>query len=81
MDNTKNDSETDQDCGGALCLPCGDGLVCLVPSDCKSSVCKPSDPGMPARCQPPTCTDGVQNGDEEGRDCGGMTSMCPPCAK
>ncbi len=26
----------------------------------------------------PTCTDGVQNGDETGVDCGG--SACPPCA-
>ena len=26
---------------------------------------------------PPTCDDGVQNGDEEGVDCGG--SSCPPC--
>jgi hypothetical protein len=25
----------------------------------------------------PTCTDGIQNGDEEGVDCGG--SNCPPC--
>ena len=27
---------------------------------------------------PPTCDDGVQNGDEEGVDCGG--SSCPPCS-
>ncbi|MEM6698164.1 MAG: M43 family zinc metalloprotease, partial [Bacteroidota bacterium] len=26
---------------------------------------------------PPTCDDGIQNGDEEGVDCGG--SSCPPC--
>ncbi|MBV1923687.1 MAG: CUB domain-containing protein [Flavobacteriaceae bacterium] len=26
----------------------------------------------------PTCTDGIQNGDETGIDCGG--SVCPPCA-
>ena len=26
---------------------------------------------------PPTCTDGIQNGDEAGIDCGG--SSCPPC--
>ncbi|MBK9255113.1 MAG: BspA family leucine-rich repeat surface protein [Saprospiraceae bacterium] len=26
---------------------------------------------------PPTCTDGIQNGDETGIDCGGST--CPPC--
>jgi len=27
---------------------------------------------------PPTCSDGIQNGDETGVDCGGNT--CPPCA-
>lgn len=44
--------------------PNGSGLVSLPGSD---------DP-----CGgPPTCTDGVQNGDEEGIDCGGAT--CPAC--
>lgn len=28
-------------------------------------------------CVPPTCDDGIQNGDETGRDCGG--SSCAPC--
>ena len=29
-------------------------------------------------CAPPTCADGMQNGDETGVDCGG--TICPPCA-
>lgn len=28
----------------------------------------------------PTCTDGVQNGDETGRDCGDPLGICGPCA-
>ncbi len=31
----------------------------------------------PASCAPPTCDDNIQNGDEEGVDCGG--SNCAPC--
>ncbi len=31
-------------------------------------------------CGPPTCEDGIQNGDEEGVDCGGSScSDCPSC--
>ncbi|MEL6862882.1 MAG: zinc-dependent metalloprotease [Bacteroidota bacterium] len=30
-----------------------------------------------AACGPPTCTDGIQNGNETGVDCGGPD--CPPC--
>jgi formylglycine-generating enzyme required for sulfatase activity len=32
---------------------------------------------MSGKCQPPTCFDGVQNGSETDKDCGGPT--CPPC--
>ena len=27
----------------------------------------------------PTCTDGLQNQDEEGVDCGGVCEACPTC--
>jgi hypothetical protein len=27
-------------------------------------------------CHPPTCTDGVKNGDETGEDCGGPCAAC-----
>ncbi len=32
---------------------------------------------METQVNPPTCNDGIQNGDETGIDCGG--SSCPPC--
>ncbi|MCB9295392.1 MAG: hypothetical protein H6559_20050 [Lewinellaceae bacterium] len=32
---------------------------------------------LPARLRPPSCEDGIQNGDETGVDCGG--SSCPAC--
>ncbi len=38
--------------------------------------CKDDDDNGNA-LEPETCTDGIQNGDEEGIDCGG--SVCPPC--
>lgn len=33
----------------------------------------------PARGRTSSCTDGRQNGDELGVDCGGAASACPPC--
>jgi hypothetical protein len=67
----KDPGETDTDCGGPSCNPCGDGLSCSVGSDCTSQVCKTG------KCQVPTCTDLVKNGSETGKDCGG--SGCGPC--
>jgi hypothetical protein len=40
--------------------------------DCLSGVCSG------AVCQPASCTDGVQNGNETGVDCGGSCKACPP---
>lgn len=74
-DGTKNDSETDIDCGGG-CTPCDTGKRCSVPSDCVSGVCK--DAGTGLLCQVPTNTDGVKNGQETGIDCGGPAN--PKCA-
>jgi len=80
MDNVRNQDETGADCGGPTCnQPCPDGVTCVVGNDCLSGVCGPSAPGMPNKCQVPTCTDGVRNGDEAGVDCGGVASMCPLC--
>ena len=31
--------ETDVDCGGAVCGPCGDGLLCVANEDCASLAC------------------------------------------
>ena len=38
-DGVRNGAETDTDCGGAVCAPCGGGRACLGPSDCRSGEC------------------------------------------
>src|SRR5690606_22203903 len=35
----QNQDETDRDCGGKSCGPCGDGRGCVLPRDCDSTVC------------------------------------------
>lgn len=67
----KDGYETDRDCGGGQCAPCGDHLLCLVGRDCTSGVC------TDGRCAEPTCQDGVKNRYETDIDCGGN---CPACA-
>lgn len=39
-DQQQNGTETDVDCGGPSCAPCGDGQGCMGPSDCESQVCE-----------------------------------------
>ena len=70
-DNSMNGDETDVDCGGTVCDPCGDSKGCLIAGDCSSHVCKGEI------CQVPTCSDGVWNGTEVARDCGGSCAACP----
>jgi hypothetical protein len=73
-DNEQNDGETDVDCGSACKEPaklCGNGEGCKLPADCQSNMC------WAGKCLAPTCTDGVQNAEETGIDCGGST--CPEC--
>jgi cysteine-rich repeat protein len=65
-----NGGESDVDCGGDDCDPCGTDQACEVGDDCESSVC------TELVCQPPTCTDFVVNGTETAVDCGGD---CPAC--
>ena len=72
-DEVQNGDETDVDCGGGTCPGCDDGEMCMEGMDCMSGVCDPID----LTCTPPTCEDGVQNGDETDVDCGGGT--CPGC--
>jgi len=67
----KDGGETGVDCGG-VCVPCDDREPCTVAADCHSKSC------VSERCVPATCTDGVLNGDEIARDCGGPT--CAGCA-
>ena len=74
-DGVKNGTETDVDCGGPGAPRCADTKTCSVADDCTSGVCK--DVGTGKRCQAPSPTDGVKNGDESDVDCGG--AKAPKC--
>jgi hypothetical protein len=67
----KDGSETDIDCGGPNCNPCGTNKNCMAPSDCVSTVC------TNMKCQAANCMDMVKNGTETDVDCGGAS--CPKC--
>ncbi len=77
-DGVMNGGETDVDCGGVGsavtdgAMACGDGLHCLLATDCTSHVC------TGGTCAVPSCTDTVKNGAETDVDCGG--GVCPACA-
>jgi hypothetical protein len=73
-DGVQNGNETDVDCGGATCTPCVEGLACLLPGDCTSHVCGTAN----HTCTWPSCSDGVQNGNETDIDCGG--GSCSSCS-
>jgi formylglycine-generating enzyme required for sulfatase activity len=66
---SQDGQETDTDCGGGACAPCGDGKKCGGGADCASHVCDAS-----SHCAAPGCGDGAKNGDETDVDCGGS---CP----
>jgi hypothetical protein len=63
--------ETDLDCGGPECNPCGTNKNCMMGTDCVSMVCTGN------KCQAAACNDTVKNGSETDVDCGGS---CPGCA-
>ncbi|MCA9693344.1 MAG: hypothetical protein KC636_27360 [Myxococcales bacterium] len=63
----QDDDETDIDCGGACGANCDIDDGCFADTDCASGFCDPDD----NTCQPPSCDDGVMNGDETDVDCGG----------
>lgn len=69
-DGKKNGNETDADCGGGDCPGCALGKYCIVNADCLSAYC------YFGICEVPDCNDGVLNGLETDKDCGGN---CPPC--
>jgi formylglycine-generating enzyme required for sulfatase activity len=75
-DGVKNPgtAETDVDCGGGLCSPCANNLVCKLDTDCLSNICDKNA----KTCVPATCNDGIQNLSETDIDCGGGT--CPQCS-
>ena len=74
-DGIKNQDETDIDCGGATCNPCGLGNACTQNSDCVTMNC---DGGSMTCAAVGTCNDGIKNQDESDIDCGGATcNDCP----
>ncbi len=73
-----NGDESDIDCGGScqvdFAQACEVGEGCAAPSDCVDGVC-----GLDQLCAAATCDDGVDNGTEEGVDCGGpCPNACGP---
>jgi hypothetical protein len=76
-DTMKDGNETAVDCGGPDCGKCPNNSPCSLPRDCESGVCAAASAGAVKTCRPPDCMDGVKNGNETGKDCGGPT--CPKC--
>ncbi|MEO7330865.1 MAG: hypothetical protein ABI193_19985, partial [Minicystis sp.] len=74
IDGIKNGTETDIDCGGAICAKCANGKVCAVNADCSSNSCV----GGFCAAAGGGCADGAKNGTETDIDCGG--AACPKCA-
>ena len=75
-------TETDKDCGGPDCEPCGPGLHCNGAPDCSSDVCALPAPNAPDKlCLIAICSDGVKNGAETDIDCGGPGSGCPDTSR
>lgn len=70
----KDFDESDVDCGGKVCPGCDTGKACGVAADCASQKCNTTS----KVCDPPLCTDGIKNGTESDKDCGGAN--CPLCA-
>ncbi len=73
-DNVQNGDETGVDCGGALCAACPPDPI----PGCTDASAHNYDPNATeddGSCE--TCSDGVQNGDESGVDCGG--ALCSAC--
>lgn len=71
MDGATNGMETDTDCGGPTCAPCGNSKTCGGNPDCLSVSC------VNTTCAPTPCSDGLKNGAETSIDCGGTT--CSRC--
>ena len=72
QDNVLNGKESDVDCGGGECPPCGTYAWCSDGPDCESGFCENR------QCNPPSCFDKRRNGSETGVDCGGFDG-CRPC--
>ena len=57
---------------GKLTTPCPVGSGCSGPADCATNLC------LAGKCEQPSPSDGVKDGDETDTDCGG--SKAPACA-
>jgi hypothetical protein len=81
LDGQKNQDESASDCGGP-CPGCVAGQPCADAADCQSGVCTlgAACSSLEFCCQPPSCGDGVRNGDERALDCGGTDLACRQCA-
>lgn len=79
-DDVRNQDETGADCGGICSAGCTSGTPCREAADCDSGVCGTAGcaPGVAECCQQPSCSDGVQNGNEPSIDCGSAAS-CGLC--
>lgn len=71
VDGTKDDGETNIDCGGD-CLACGDA-GCTASSECQSGTC------TSGVCAVPTCSNGVFDGYESSLDCGDPRGAAVGC--
>gem|GEM_PF-1854959 len=73
FDSTKNQDETDVDCGGSTCGGCDLTDDCSINGDCTSGNCS-GDVCVAVA----SCSDGITNQDETDTDCGGST--CSSCS-
>jgi hypothetical protein len=64
--NRREADETDVNCGGAVCGPCGGDKRCDSGPDCESGLCNNNI------CTFPSCDDDFLNQDESDTDCGGV---------
>jgi plastocyanin len=78
-DGVKNGSESAKDCGascGDAAKLCANSLACGNDADCDSGFCNSTS----MQCATPSCSDGIKNGTETAKDCGGTCPACPtPC--
>jgi hypothetical protein len=72
VDGKQDGMETDLDCGGPVCSPCGVGKGCVANTDCASAACD----FVTHKCVASTCVDQRQDGTETGVDCGGGCTGC-----
>jgi hypothetical protein len=75
FDRKKSGGESDVDCGGGVCPPCGRGLACERDADCSSNGCD----SVTLTCALDPCFDHHQDGSESDVDCGGFLGLCARC--